>query len=601
MPDGAPRIIPAPPVSIISATDLGNVEVTKEGNHYLLTDPRGDIRPDGRGLGLYHLDTRILSTSILRLNGSQLTLLRGPVSGSRRGHDPADQPRAAAEPGRQAGGDPEPRPARAERHAHPPDPRRPPRAGRGRELSRRRPRTSTSSSGWAWTWPTSSRCAATPGRSAARSARSSCSTTRWSSATTGWTAAVGRRPWHSRATASNRSTTPRCLARRERRRPLDRAAPRPASASAIGWTVSDETVDIAPAATKSRRGSRRTAPRPRAALRGPAISAPTTSCSTGPSPAPSSTLGALHNDGPGPGEQYLAAGIPWFATLFGRDSIIAALETVAFIPTLAVATLEVLARLQATKDDPWHDAEPGKILHELRTGEMARAGETPHDAYYGSVDSTPLWLILLGEAHAWTGDDATARPAVAATRWLRSTGSIDPATSTATGSSNTSAARGSGCSTRAGRTRAMRSATPTDGPRRGRSRWPRSRATPTPPGVRWRGSPGTGARRTLAARLEVDADDARDPLRRRVLDARGALLRDRPRRREAPGRTASPRTPGRRCGRGSSRPSGPPGSRSGSSSRTCSPAGASGRSRPASPATTRSATTRARSGRTTTR
>ena len=78
MPDGAPRIIQAPPVSIISATDLGNVEVTKEGNHYLLTDPRGDIRPDGRGLGLYHLDTRILSTSILRLNGSQLTLLRGP-------------------------------------------------------------------------------------------------------------------------------------------------------------------------------------------------------------------------------------------------------------------------------------------------------------------------------------------------------------------------------------------------------------------------------------------------------------------------------------------------------------------------------------------
>ena len=66
MPDGTPRIIEAPTVSIISATDLGNVEVAKEGNHYLLTDPRGDIRPDGRGLGLYHLDTRILSSSILR-------------------------------------------------------------------------------------------------------------------------------------------------------------------------------------------------------------------------------------------------------------------------------------------------------------------------------------------------------------------------------------------------------------------------------------------------------------------------------------------------------------------------------------------------------
>jgi hypothetical protein len=72
------RTIPAPPPSIIPATDLGNVEVAKAGNLYLLTDPRGDIRPDGRGLGLYLLDTRILSSSILRVNGSGLTLLRGP-------------------------------------------------------------------------------------------------------------------------------------------------------------------------------------------------------------------------------------------------------------------------------------------------------------------------------------------------------------------------------------------------------------------------------------------------------------------------------------------------------------------------------------------
>ncbi len=74
----APRTISPPEVVILPATDLGNVEVAKEGNLYLLTDPRGDIRPDGRGLGLYDLDTRILSTSILRLNGTQLTLLRGP-------------------------------------------------------------------------------------------------------------------------------------------------------------------------------------------------------------------------------------------------------------------------------------------------------------------------------------------------------------------------------------------------------------------------------------------------------------------------------------------------------------------------------------------
>ena len=140
-------------------------------------------------------------------------------------------------------------------------------------------------------------------------------------------------------------------------------------------------------------------------------------------------LHALHNDGPAPGEQYLAAGIPWFTTLFGRDSIIAALETVAFIPSLAASTLEVLARLQATTDDPWRDAEPGKILHELRTGEMARAGETPHSPYYGSVDSTPLWLILLGEVHAWTGDDALVDRlwphALAALDWIDRSADLD--------------------------------------------------------------------------------------------------------------------------------------------------------------------------------
>jgi glycogen debranching enzyme len=140
-------------------------------------------------------------------------------------------------------------------------------------------------------------------------------------------------------------------------------------------------------------------------------------------------LDLLRNDGPAEGERYLAAGVPWFATLFGRDSIIAALETVAFMPSIARATLEVLARLQATTDDPWRDAEPGKILHELRTGEMARTKETPHAAYYGSIDSTPLWLILLGETHAWTGDDALVDRlwpnALAALEWIDRYGDLD--------------------------------------------------------------------------------------------------------------------------------------------------------------------------------
>ena len=89
-------------------------------------------------------------------------------------------------------------------------------------------------------------------------------------------------------------------------------------------------------------------------------------------------LRLLVNDGPGEGQRYVAAGVPWFTTLFGRDSIITAIQMLAFRPQIAVETLEVLASLQATEVDEWRDAEPGKILHEMRAGETARAGELPH-------------------------------------------------------------------------------------------------------------------------------------------------------------------------------------------------------------------------------
>ena len=117
-----------------------------------------------------------------------------------------------------------------------------------------------------------------------------------------------------------------------------------------------------------------------------------------------SDLRLLVNDGPGEGERYIAAGVPWFATLFGRDAIIASFQSLCVRPQVAVETLEVLARLQADHDDPSRDAEPGKILHELRTGEMARTGELPFRPYYGSADATPLWLILFAATYDWTGD-----------------------------------------------------------------------------------------------------------------------------------------------------------------------------------------------------
>ncbi len=109
-------------------------------------------------------------------------------------------------------------------------------------------------------------------------------------------------------------------------------------------------------------------------------------------------------DGPVP-----YAGIPWFAAVFGRDSAISSLQILPYTSRMAASTLRFLARHQATRDDPFLDAETGKILHEYRTGEMANCREIPFIPYYGSVDATPLFLILLAEYVRWTGDLALAR------------------------------------------------------------------------------------------------------------------------------------------------------------------------------------------------
>jgi glycogen debranching enzyme len=105
------------------------------------------------------------------------------------------------------------------------------------------------------------------------------------------------------------------------------------------------------------------------------------------------------------GEEVIYAGIPWYTTIFGRDSIIVSLQTLPLNPRVAKDTLRYLAQHQGRREDPFTEEQPGKIMHELRRGEMARAGETPHVPYYGTIDATPLWLILLHEAWLWTGDD----------------------------------------------------------------------------------------------------------------------------------------------------------------------------------------------------
>ncbi len=129
------------------------------------------------------------------------------------------------------------------------------------------------------------------------------------------------------------------------------------------------------------------------------------------------------------GNSLPAAGIPWYVAPFGRDAILTACEALVLDPDVARGTLLALAGLQATADDPWRDAEPGKIPHQLRTGELARIGRVPHTPYYGTVDATPLFLMLAGDYHRWTRDLETLRtlrPAFdAALRWIDEWGDKD--------------------------------------------------------------------------------------------------------------------------------------------------------------------------------
>jgi glycogen debranching enzyme len=124
-----------------------------------------------------------------------------------------------------------------------------------------------------------------------------------------------------------------------------------------------------------------------------------------------------------------AAGLPWFQTLFGRDSLITSYQCLHIEPDLAGTTLDVLASLQGTRHDDFRDEEPGKILHELRFGELTAFEERPHSPYYGSADGTMLFLILLDEYERFTGDTDRVRRlepnARAALAWIDEDGDRD--------------------------------------------------------------------------------------------------------------------------------------------------------------------------------
>jgi glycogen debranching enzyme len=111
-----------------------------------------------------------------------------------------------------------------------------------------------------------------------------------------------------------------------------------------------------------------------------------------------------------------AAGLPWFMAIFGRDSILTSFQALPFQPELAATTLSLLAARQGMHVDAFRDEEPGKILHEARAGEMTAFLERPHSPYYGSADSTPLFLVLLDEYELWTGDAELVRKLEGAAR-----------------------------------------------------------------------------------------------------------------------------------------------------------------------------------------
>jgi glycogen debranching enzyme len=134
-------------------------------------------------------------------------------------------------------------------------------------------------------------------------------------------------------------------------------------------------------------------------------------------------LAALRFSPPVAGGRSLpAAGLPWFMTMFGRDSIFTSLQALPFTPELAATTLKALGDWQGSRVDDFRDEDPGRILHEMRYGEMTAFEERPHSPYYGAVDATPLYVVLLDEYERWTGDRKLVRElereARAALNWI---------------------------------------------------------------------------------------------------------------------------------------------------------------------------------------
>ena len=250
-------------------------------------------------------------------------------------------------------------------------------------------------------------------------------------------------------------------------------------------------------------------------------------------------LGALRIFDPDhPERTVVAAGAPWFMTLFGRDSLITSWMALLVDPDLAKGVLQTLARFQGTRVDPGQDEEPGKILHEMRFGEAPSLSLGGGDVYYGSADATPLFVMMLGELRRWgLAPDVVDALLPAADRAVWS-GSRTTATGTATATSSTGGRPTRAWPTRAGRTPGTPSASPTAAWPDRRSPCARCRATSTPP--TWPGptSPTGRATSDLADDYRDRANDLKVRLQPGLLAAQAGLVRHGPRLRQAADRRA---------------------------------------------------------------
>jgi glycogen debranching enzyme len=449
-----PALLPPPNPTIVPATDLGGVGVLKHGNLYLLSDPFGDVHPDTRGLGLYDLDTRVLSCAILRINGVRPTLLRAQSAANHISTIQLTNPELRRDPALKQGA--------AEALSR-----------RAISIMRRRwiagglaehiEVTNYSASAQKIRLDLELDADAADifevrGRIRERRGRYRSIEATNESLVFAYEGLDGlvRRTLVAFSPAEVAPSPDDAISGGEGSVRLSWVLDvEPGDRASVRWEVSSDLTPgpgherpaeetparLARSVTLSQR------PGASAGARG-AIDEPTVAeaeydawherCARIRSDGELldlairrsiADLRLLQNDGPMHGEHYVAAGIPWFTTLFGRDSIITSLQVLPFMPDVARATLRVLADWQATEDDPDRDMEPGKILHELRVGELARTGELPHRPYYGSVDSTPLWLILLDETYRWTGDIELVRSlwpnAMAALEWIDRHGDRD--------------------------------------------------------------------------------------------------------------------------------------------------------------------------------